>query len=85
VGLIMPGVRVAVASLDADTPARADSIGEILVARITTASAFWGLDGLSQGMFGIRLENTSTPGSAAVPFVRTGLIGFVVAEVCTFC
>ncbi|VDN01151.1 unnamed protein product [Thelazia callipaeda] len=54
-----------------------DEVGEICLYAHSTGSAYWGLDGLSMNTFRVEPLNHNDKPLGPVPYVRSGLLGFL--------
>nr|XP_030691548.1 disco-interacting protein 2 homolog A isoform X10 [Globicephala melas] len=78
VGQVMPGANVCVVKVEG-TPylCKADEVGEICVSSSATATAYYGLLGITKNIFEtVPVTAGGTPVSDR-PFTRTGLLGFI--------
>ncbi|XP_076311921.1 disco-interacting protein 2-like isoform X3 [Tachypleus tridentatus] len=77
-GLVMPGAQVAVVKVN-DQPhlCKTDEIGELCVSSSMTGSAYWGLQGLTNTIFKVKLLTPDGRPASEHNFIRTGLLGFL--------
>lgn len=77
-GLILPNSCAAVVKVDDTTKlCKTDEIGEILISSPAVASCYWGLQGMTNSVFGERLAQEGNAVYENQAFVRTGLLGFI--------
>ena len=79
-GQVLPGATLIVIRVETTQPqiCKTDEVGEICMASVSAGSSYWGLPGLTNTTFKIRVTE-ETPSSPALDqdFVRTGLLGFL--------
>ena len=79
-GQVLPGATLIVIRVETTQPqiCKTDEVGEICMASGSAGSSYWGLPGLTNTTFKIRVTE-ETPSSPALDqdFVRTGLLGFL--------
>ena len=80
-GQVLPGATLIVIRVETAQPqiCKTDEVGEICMASGSAGSSYWGLPGLTNTTFKIRVpEETPSPSPALdQDFVRTGLLGFL--------
>ncbi|XP_040842713.1 disco-interacting protein 2 homolog A isoform X4 [Ochotona curzoniae] len=78
VGQVMPGASMCVVKLEG-TPylCKADEVGEICVDSRTTATAYYGLLGITRNVFETMPVTSAGVPVSDRPFTRTGLLGFI--------
>uniref|UniRef100_A0A5S6QD55 AMP-binding domain-containing protein n=1 Tax=Trichuris muris TaxID=70415 RepID=A0A5S6QD55_TRIMR len=77
-GQVLPGATAVVVKLNGcPNLCKADEIGEICLYARTTASFYWGLNGLSSQVFKVEPLGADDRPLGVVPYVRSGLIGFL--------
>jgi acyl-CoA synthetase (AMP-forming)/AMP-acid ligase II len=78
VGQVLPGALVGVLKLNNSTSlCQTDEIGEICVSSKSTASCYYGLDGLSGNIFKVLPHGQDSRPIGNHEFVRSGLLGFL--------
>ncbi|KRX21336.1 Disco-interacting protein 2 -like protein C [Trichinella nelsoni] len=77
-GQVLPGAIVAVVKLNGSPYlCKADEIGEICVLAHSTTMCYWGLEGLSYQIFNVEPLGADDRPISVMPYVRSGLIGFL--------
>lgn len=77
VGQVLPGALVGVVKVNSPTLCQTDEIGEICVSAKSTASGYYGLQGLSTNTFKLIPHGSDGRPIGTHEFVRSGLLGFL--------
>ena len=77
-GQVLPGATLIVIKVENPQPqiCKTDEVGEICMASGSSGSSYWGLPGLTNQTFKIRVTDDNSP-ALDQDFVRSGLLGFL--------